>query len=429
MTSVHADPSRAPAATTSAGPPASAPVDLHRWPAMAAPVPAPLRAHVARQLLARVARQTGVRVTLPDGTGFGPTGGPVMIVRHPERFFARLGRDGKIGFGEAYMAGDWDTDDLVAVLEPMAGNLRSLVPPQFQWLRRVYDARHPAAEGNDRIGAKRNIARHYDLSNELFAAFLDDTLTYSAALFRSAHDSLDQAQIRKIDRLLDVVGVRSGTRLLEIGTGWGELALRAGRRGAQVTSITLSAEQAALAQARVRAERLEDRIDIRVQDYRDVTGRYDAIVSVEMIEAVGERWWPTFFRQLDERLMAGGRVGLQAILMPHDRLLASKNSWTWIHKYIFPGGLIPSEQAIDDVLAGHTGLRARDRLHFGTSYARTLRIWRESFTRRAAAVDALGFDETFRRMWTFYLAYCEAGFRSGYLDVAQLILDRPGEHA
>ncbi|HET7530975.1 MAG TPA: cyclopropane-fatty-acyl-phospholipid synthase family protein [Mycobacteriales bacterium] len=403
------------------------PADLQRWPAMAPPRQAPVRAAVAERLLRRVADRTGVHVELPDGTSYGPGDGPLMTVRRPAELFTRLGRAGKVGFGEAYMAGDWDAPDLVAVLEPMAREVRSLVPPRLQFLRRVFDARHPRGEDNDRRGARRNIARHYDLSNELFALFLDETMTYSSALFGSDDETLEQAQARKIDRLLDAVGVGARTRLLEIGTGWGELALRAARRGADVTTVTLSEEQASLARARVRAERLDPHVDVRVQDYRDVDGRYDAVVSVEMIEAVGERWWSTFFRRLDDRLLDGGRVGLQAILMPHDRLLASKSSWTWIHKYIFPGGLIPSEEAIDEVLARDTTLRVRDRLRFGSSYARTLRTWRENFTRNARQVDELGFDHVFRRMWTFYLGYCEAGFRAGYLDVGQLVLDRRPE--
>jgi cyclopropane-fatty-acyl-phospholipid synthase len=162
-----------------------------------------------------------------------------------------------------------------------------------------------------------------------------------------------------------------------------------------------------------------------VQDYRDVDGEYDAVVSVEMIEAVGERWWPTYFRTIDERLAPRGRAGVQAILLPHDRLQASKGSWTWIHKYIFPGGLIPSEQAIEETLAEHTSLRLVERTHFGASYAETLRRWRERFLARTAQVSEVGFDATFRRMWTFYLAYCEAGFRARYLDVAQLVMQRP----
>jgi len=411
--------------TTTREHPAGSAVDLRRWPAMAAPKPAPIRAAVARALLSRIARHTGITMTLPDGGHFGPDRGPVLAIRNPSAFFTRLGRHGNIGFGEAFMAGDWDAPDLVAVLEPIARRVASLVPRQLQRLRRFYDPRLPAGEDNNRPGARRNIARHYDLSNDLFAAFLDETMTYSSALFADGFDEpLAAAQGRKIDRLLDVTGVGAGTRLLEIGTGWGELAIRAARRGAKVTTLTLSTEQAMHAGRRAKAAGVAANIDIRLQDYRDADGAYDAIVSVEMIEAVGEKWWPTYFRTLDERLAPGGAVGLQAILMPHDRMLASKSSWTWINKYIFPGGIIMSERAIEEVLARHTSLRITDRLRFGSSYAETLRRWREAFTNAADHVDALGFDETFRRMWTMYLAYSEAGFRAGYLDVGQFLFRR-----
>jgi cyclopropane-fatty-acyl-phospholipid synthase len=391
---------------------------------MATPRPARLRSAVARTLLRRVAHQTGVRVAFPDGTSWGPAGAPTMQVIDPESFFARLSRDGLIGFGEAYMAGDWDSAELVSLLTPMARDMGTLVPPALQWLRRWYNERHPIGEDNDRRGARTNIARHYDLSNELFATFLDESMTYSSALFDRPGGDLTAAQRRKNERILDAAGVSEGTRVLEIGTGWGELSLRAAARGARVTSVTLSTEQAALARQRIADAGFADRVDVRVQDYRDVDGRFDAIVSVEMIEAVGERWWPTYFRTLDERLAPGGRIGLQVILMPHDRLMASRASWTWIHKYIFPGGLLLSEKVIDDVCAAHTSLRVVDRLHLHESYAETIRQWRDTFAAAAEQVDALGFDATFRRMWTFYLAYCEAGFRSGYLDVAQLTIAR-----
>jgi cyclopropane-fatty-acyl-phospholipid synthase len=402
----------------------TAAVDLDRWPAMADPVPSRLRAGVARTLLRRVVDHTGIRVLLPDGTSWGDPAAPTMRVLDGDRFFARLGRDGLIGFGESYMAGDWDSDDIVALLTPMARDMGTLVPPALQWLRRWYNERHPLGEENDRRGARNNIARHYDLSNDLFATFLDETMTYSAALLEAPDEDLAVGQHRKIQRILDIAGVTSGTTLLEIGTGWGELSLQAARRGARVTTVTLSTEQATLARERVRSANLSDRVDVRVQDYRDVDGRYDAIVSVEMIEAVGERWWPTYFRTLDDRLEPGGRIGLQSILMPHDRLMASKRSWTWIHKYIFPGGLLLSERVIDDVCSAHTSLRVVDRLHLSDSYAETLRQWRERFNAHTKRIDALGFDATFRRMWTFYLAYCEAGFRAGYLNVAQLTLAR-----
>jgi cyclopropane-fatty-acyl-phospholipid synthase len=322
------------------------------------------------------------------------------------------------------MAGDWDAPSLIDVLEAMARQIKNLIPPRIQWVRRVYEGRHPADEENDHEGARRNIARHYDLSNELFATFLDETMTYSSALFEGEGEPLALAQERKINRLLDATLVGRGSRVLEIGTGWGQLALQAAQRGARVTSVTLSEEQASLARRKVDEAGMAPLIDIRVEDYRDVTGQFDAVVSVEMIEAVGERWWPRYFHTLDERLAPSGRVGLQAILMGHDSLNATKSSWTWIHKYIFPGGLIPSEQAIRQTLEQHTSLKVVDQLHFGHSYAATLRRWREQFDAHADLVERLGFDRTFRRMWDFYLAYSEAGFLSGYLDVAQLVLAR-----
>jgi cyclopropane-fatty-acyl-phospholipid synthase len=306
----------------------------------------------------------------------------------------------------------------------MARRVDVLIPPKLQWLRRVYERHHPHAEQNDRAGARRNIARHYDLSNELFAVFLDKSMTYSSGLFDGDAMTLAQAQRRKIERLLDATRVGRGSRLLEIGTGWGELALRAAARGARVTSVTLSEEQAMLARRRVAAAGMTPLVDIRVEDYRDVTGRFDAVVSVEMVEAVGEHWWPEYFHTLDERLVPSGRIGLQAILMGHDRLMATKSSWTWIHKYIFPGGLIPSEEAICQTLQDHTSLQVVDKIHFGESYATTLREWRRQFDAGSDVVQQLGFDSTFRRMWDFYLAYSEAGFRSGYLDVAQFVLAR-----
>lgn len=399
-------------------------VDLRRWPGLAPPRAAPIRAALARVFLRRVATQTGIRVEFPDGSRFGPHDGPVMTVHLPDRVFARLGVGGKIGFGESYMACEWDSVHLVEVLEALARQAGSLVPHPLQLVRRWYDARQPTTEDNDRPGAVRNIVRHYDLSNDLFATFLDESMSYSAALFTDEHTTLNEAQAHKIERLLDATGVQRGTRLLEIGTGWGELALRAARRGALVTSVTLSNEQACLARKRAEAENLDCVVDIRVQDYRDVVGTYDSIVSVEMVEAVGERWWPTYFQTLDRCLAPGGQVGLQAITMAHERLLATRSSWTWIHKYIFPGGLIPSEEALQDTMAVHTRLAVVDRLSFGQDYVTTLTCWRERFRGASDKVDRLGFDETFRRMWSFYLAYSEAGFRSDYLDVVQLVLAR-----
>lgn len=404
-------------------------VDPVRWPDVAAVPPASwARAAVTEALVRRALRGLPLRARFAGSATLGG-GGPLLEVHDPRAFHARIGTSGLIGFGESYMAGEWDAPDLVAALTVLAGHAADLVPAPLQRLRGLWAPRHPRDERNTPDGSRANISRHYDLSNDLFALFLDDTLTYSSAVFRgfpASRDLLTAAQHRKIDRLLDMAGVGEGTRLLEIGTGWGELALRAAARGARVTSLTLSREQRALALERVRAAGLADRVRIDLCDYREAGGEYDAVVSVEMIEAVGAEFWPVYFRTLDERLVPGGRAALQAITMPHERMLAGRDTFTWIHKYVFPGGLIPSTRAIEETVRDHTRLRPARRDAFGAHYAETLRLWRERFTERAEDVEALGFDETFRRLWTFYLAYSEAGFRAGYLDVQQYLFTKEG---
>jgi cyclopropane-fatty-acyl-phospholipid synthase len=409
-------------------------VDPVRWPDVAALPPAGVRARVAGRLFTRQVARLPLRVSLPDGRniGGGGPGTPHMQLIRPNAFYRRLGHSGLIGFGEAYLAGDWTADALPAVLTVFCKRMATLVPPPLQRLRDIAVHRHPLAERGTEANAQRNISRHYDLSNDLFELFLDPTLTYSAALFGPGDGSIEvaaaarpadlmSAQQHKIDRLLDAAGVRAGSRVLEIGTGWGELALRAGARGATVRSITLSEEQRSLALQRIDAAGLADRVQVDLCDYRAAGGTYDAVVSVEMIEAVGFEFWPAYFATLNRVLAPGGRVGLQAITMPHDRMRASRDTYTWIHKYVFPGGLIPSETSVEDSAAA-VGLRVVGKHGFGLHYAETLRLWREMFAARAAAVEALGFDETFRRMWTFYLSYSEAGFRSRYLDVFQFVL-------
>ncbi|HEY5455253.1 MAG TPA: cyclopropane-fatty-acyl-phospholipid synthase family protein [Acidothermaceae bacterium] len=399
------------------------------------PVPrAPIHAAIARRIFTRAAARLGVTVELPDGRllvkppriDADATPTPVMRLHRPAQFFRRLGHDGLIGFGESYMAGDWDSDDVASVLTPFARRMAGLVPGVLQRARRWYDARQPTSEQNDLHGSKSNISRHYDLSNELFALFLDRTMTYSSAIWDEQRDgeTLATAQIRKIDRLLDLAQVKAGTRLLEIGTGWGELAVRAASRGATVTTVTLSREQQAWATERALLAGVGDHVDVQLRDYREVTGTYDAVVSVEMIEAVGLEYWPDYFATIDRVLAPGGRVALQSITIEHQRLLATKGTYTWIHKYVFPGGIIPSLHAVRDVVARNTRLRVSSATAYGHDYARTLHSWLERFHANTAAIEALGFDERFTRMWKFYLAYCEAGFASGYLDVHQLVLER-----
>ncbi|WP_173082111.1 class I SAM-dependent methyltransferase [Phytohabitans rumicis] len=324
--------------------------DRERWPDVATVPRAPLRAAAVAGLVRWVARRLPLRVVTDGGGTQGPDrpGVPVLRLHRPEAFHRRLGARGLIGFGEAYQAGDWDTDDLAGLLTAFAGGLLDgRLGPLRQLgrlrhvaaLRPLYGARIPPAEEDTVDGARRNIQHHYDLSNDLFALFLDETMTYSSALFdpdprgATAAD-LGDAQRRKIDRLLDRTEVGAGTRVLEVGTGWGELAIRAARRGALVHTVTISAAQRDLAVRRAAAAGVADRVTVDLRDYRHVEAEpFDAVLSVEMIEAVGERYWPTYFATLDRLLAPGGRVGLQAITVPHERLRASRTgsppaTWT-----------------------------------------------------------------------------------------------------
>ncbi|MBM7517340.1 class I SAM-dependent methyltransferase [Nocardioides nitrophenolicus] len=414
------------------------------WPGLA-PVPeGTLSARIAERLFrAAVARRRiTVRLRRPDGTverlGLG---GPAVVVHRPAELFARIGRDKLIGFGEAYLTGAWAEDGVPGdgvlgdFLTVLAADMADLVPHSLQRLRGVVSPRLPRSHRGTRENTQANVAHHYDLSNDLFAAFLDPTLSYSSALFEDLGSALSEdfagAQRRKVDRLLDRAGVGPGTRLLEIGTGWGELAIRAAARGATVRSITLSVEQQALARERIAAAGYADRVTVDLCDYRalldETAAAYDAVVSVEMIEAVGREFWPSYFRTIDHALAPGGRVAIQAITLPHDRMLATGSTHTFITKYIFPGGALPSVRAIDQVTSRHTGLRITDDLAMGRHYAPTLQRWDRAFLASHERVTELGFDPVFVRMWHFYLEYCRAGFAADYIDVHQLSLARPEE--
>lgn len=414
---------------------------LQAWPDLARTPSGGLSARIAQRLFRSAVSRLDVTVHLHRGNGKIEVlgrGGPAIVVRRPDEFFARLGRDQLIGFGEAYMTGAWCEDGtpgdgvLGDFLKVLAAELPSLVPPSLQKLRSLVVTRIPRSQHGTRENTQTNVAHHYDLSNDLFAAFLDPTLSYSSALFedpeQASADDFVAAQHRKIDRLLDQAGVGEGTRLLEIGTGWGELALRAAARGAKVRSITLSVEQQVLARERIAAAGHADQVQVDLCDYRalldEPAGAYDAVVSVEMIEAVGWQFWPTYFSTLDHVLAPGGRVAIQAITMPHDRMLATRSTHTFITKYIFPGGALPSVRAIEEAVEQHTRLRVVDSLAIGAHYARTLQLWDDAFVAARQQVSDLGFDETFMQMWHFYLEYCRAGFAAGYIDVNQLTFAR-----
>lgn len=384
---------------------------------------------IARRIVKIAAKRVPVRFEFPDGTAWGADGSdlPVFQVVDPDAFYLRLGRNAKMAFGEAYVAGEWrpgSSTDLAELLTPFAAQVASLVPAPLRKLRGVIDRKLPHHTNNTRDGSRSNIEAHYDMSNALFASFLDETMTYSSAWFDNLDEPLEVAQLRKIDGILDYAQVVEGTRLLEIGSGWGSLAIRAAERGAKVTSITLSQEQAEYATDRIKKRGLDHVAEIQIVDYRDVQGEYDAIVSIEMIEAVGAEFWPSYFSTIDRHLAPRGRVAIQAITMSHDRMLETRSSYGWIQKYIFPGGLIPSLQAIDEVCRQHTGLRVTERRELGLHYAETLHRWRTEFISNWHTLEGQGFDLNFRRTWEFYLAYCEAGFASRYLGVSQIRLLR-----
>ncbi|MDN5791082.1 MAG: cyclopropane-fatty-acyl-phospholipid synthase family protein, partial [Micrococcales bacterium] len=398
------------------------------------------RGRLARVLLRTAASRVPVDLALPDGSllgqrsdrprdAVGVSPRPRIELAAPESFFRRLALGPKFGIGEGYTAGEWRAatgTDLADALTPFAEHLGEALPGWLLRLRRLVDRPIPDTQRGSRTHTKQNIAAHYDLGNDLFTAFLDPTLTYSSGLFEHRRpieeQTLAEAQGRKIHAALDLARVRSGIRLLEIGTGWGSLAIEAGRRGAAVTTVTLSVEQADLARERIAAAGLTGQVAVVVQDYRDITGGYDAVVSIEMIEAVGEQYWPDYFATLARLLRPGGAIALQSILISHERYLATRHSHGWIQKHIFPGGIIPSTTAVKQH-ATAAGLRLTREHTFGQDYAETLRQWRASFLAAWPTIRSEQFDEAFRRTWEFYLAYSEAGFRAGYLDVAQLRLE------
>lgn len=357
------------------------------------------------------------------GTEPGPS---ATIQVHRWRLLRRLLFGGTIGLAEGYMAGEWDSPDLAATIELGALHRRHAAarPHRAAGFQRLVDRIRHKARGNTKSGSRRNIAYHYDLGNDFYREWLDPTMTYSSAVFADGANNLESAQVHKCRRLLDLLGAKPGETVLEIGCGWGHFASIAAReRGLKVTAITLSKEQFDHATARIAAEGLEDRVDIRLVDYRDIDDRFDHVVSVEMFEAVGEEYWPAFFEKLNEILKPGGRAALQIITI-EDRLFDYyRRGVDFIQRYIFPGGMLPSPRVLTDRVrdAGLTWLKDDG---FGLDYARTLAEWRARFEEAWPRLTRLDFDERFRRMWRLYLAYCEGGFRAGNIDVRQIALTR-----
>jgi cyclopropane-fatty-acyl-phospholipid synthase len=326
-------------------------------------------------------------------------------------------RDGEHGFADSYLDGDWSTPELGALLELCLQNEAALTGKgTFDWLGRARDRLQHWRRGNSKRGSRRNIAAHYDLGNDFFRPWLDAGMNYSSALYANC-DTLERAQAAKLERAAALLELNGGERVLEIGCGWGALAERLIRHyGARFCGITLSSEQLAYARTRLAGEVEDGRAELRLQDYRDVPDRFDRVVSIEMIEAVGERYWSSYFGKIRDCLAQGGVALLQAITIDDRRFATYRKRPDFIQRYIFPGGVLPTA-AIIEREAARAGLKLVHQETFGDSYVRTLREWRDRFIGAWPKIEPLGFNERFRRMWEFYLAYCEVGFRVGTINV------------
>lgn len=368
-------------------------------------------------------------VTLPNGRRllFGDGDGPQVDFRiHDWRFARRVLASGDIGFAEGLMAGEWSSEDLSALLTLIAANVDrfmrllegGFIGQAVNWLRHV-------SRANTRAGARRNILAHYDLGNRFYEAWLDRSMTYSSARFDTHVRDLESAQRAKYKALADHIDLKPGEHVLEIGCGWGGFAEYAAReRGARVTGITLSDEQLAYARERVKRAGLAEQVEVRRQDYRDVEGAFDKVASIEMFEAVGEKYWPAYFRKIADVLKPGGRAGLQIITIKDELFDEYRRRADFIQRYVFPGGMLASMNRLKEETE-KAGLALRKVDAFGHSYAETLAEWARRFQAKWSDIRAMGFDERFRRLWLFYLSYCEAGFRTGRTNVVQLALAKP----
>jgi cyclopropane-fatty-acyl-phospholipid synthase len=376
-------------------------------------------------------RRGTLDITLPDGRvlrcgGLEPGPAAEMTV-HDYGFAWRLARGGDIGIAEAYLRREWDTPDLTRFLYVFCLN-HDLIQTMLgeQPLARIVQLARHWFNRNTRRQARRNIFAHYDIGNSFYSAWLDPSMTYSSALFENGTEDLTAAQRNKYRRLAEAINLQPGQSVLEIGCGWGGFAeYVATTYDARVVGLTISTEQRDFAQKRMQAAGLADKVEIRLQDYRDERGRYDRIASIEMIEAVGEQFWPQYFSQLRDRLAPGGFAGIQAITIQDRFFNTYRREVDFIQRYVFPGGMLPSPQVLK-ALGEKFGVPViRERI-FGEDYARTLATWRDNFRAAWPSLTPLGFDERFRRLWEYYLAYCEAGFLSGNIDVRQVVFAKTG---
>ena len=398
------------------------------------PAGAPAAARTVLDMLHRL-KHGSLSLTLPDGSQHRFGGGefPNASLRlHNWKVCAAALKSGDIGFAEGYIDGDWSTGDLSALLRLFIANRREVEDVIYgTWLGRLaYRIRH-LLHRNTRSNSQKNIHAHYDLGNAFYELWLDGTMNYSSALFESPQTPMQQAQRAKVARALRMTDVKAGDRVLEIGCGWGALAEMASVEfGASLVGVTLSTEQLAWARARMERCGVAERVDLRLQDYRDIgrasaaDGQFDAICSIEMIEAVGREYWPTYFSTVAHLLKPGGKACIQSIVIADELFERYLQSTDFIQQYVFPGGCLPSPQAFREQVR-QAGLEVVDEFCFGQDYAETLRQWRQTFMAREQEVLALGFDQRFMRIWEFYLAYCEAAFSERNTDVVQYTLRKP----
>lgn len=367
---------------------------------------------------------------LPDGRRFRAEGlkpGPVaeVTINNPD-VFARLVREGDLGFCDAYLDGWWTTPDLQAFMDFIHADNDDMYDgfPGMALVRAWEKARF-WFQSNTKRQALKNISYHYDLGNDFYSLWLDETMTYSSALFNTSQESLEKAQIAKYASMVDQMGVKPGDHVLEIGCGWGGFAEYAAKeRGLKVTGLTISKEQLEYAQKRIKSKGLSDKVNLKLQDYRDETGVYDGVASIEMFEAVGEKYWPVYFDKIKQCLKPGKQATLQIITIQDARWEVYRKSVDFIQKYIFPGGMLPSPSVLRKEVH-KAGLSVQHSIEFGKSYSQTLRRWFEVFNNKWDNISAMGFDDRFRRMWNFYLTSCAATFESGNCDVTQITLQKP----
>ena len=382
-----------------------------------------LSRRLSRIVLSRI--ETG-RLTIVTPSGMrlshGSNPGPeAVLVLHRWRTLRRLLLQGDIAFAEAYLDGDWESPDLPALIELAGRNMPTLSETfDATWLQRLRNRLVHRLNANTRRGSSRNIRHHYDLGNDFYRTWLDSGMSYSSAIYADADQTLEEAQTAKQLRAIALMEIQPGQAVLEIGCGWGGLAEQLVRTtDCDLTGVTLSPAQLDYAQTRLRTS-----ADLRLQDYRDVTGLFDRIVSIEMMEAVGEAYWPNYFATLRDRLKPGGLAVIQAITIDEDKFDGYRRCTDFIQHYIFPGGMLPTISEIQRQ-TGRAGLTVRSMETFGLSYARTLAAWRQRFHAAWPEIQRLGFDERFRRMWDYYLAYCEGGFRAGTINVGLYVLSKP----